>query len=74
MIALVLLEVCCFDEAGWGRVDIDEFLQNDATLIKIALSLLKLEVRVPSELRRLPSHPVLKDPPDIFKLPEHLLH
>ena len=74
MVTLVFFKISCFYETRGCRVHINEFFKYDSTLIKVALSLLKLKVGVPCELRWLPSHPVFKNLPNIAKLAEHFFH
>ena len=42
MVPLVLFEVGCLDKAGRDGVDVDELLEDNPTLVEIALSLLEL--------------------------------
>lgn len=74
MVTLVFFKIGCFDKTRGCRVHIDEFFKYDSTLIKVALSLLKLKVGVPCELRWLPSHPVFKNLPNVCKFAEHFFH
>lgn len=74
VIALVLLEISRLDKARRHRIDIDELLKNDPTLVEIVLPLLELKVRIPRKLRGLPRHPVVEDPSHRLEFSEHLLH
>ena len=73
-VLLMLLKVCCFDEAGRDWIQINKLFKNDSAFIEVSVSLFKLEVSVPSELWRLPSHPVFKNPSDWIKFSQHFFH
>ena len=70
----MFLKIGCFHIARWDRICINESFEHLPTVVFLALSLFKLQERIPCILGWLPCHPILKDSPNLVSIAKHLLH